>query len=307
MGIERIDFNGNRKYEAYRKLMTNINTLIIDIQSLLTRKDGWFTDELAADFAQSVASRLQEQFADRERKPTLRLSQMGPRCPRALWYSIHHPELAEKMPPWVENKFSFGHITEAWAITLMKAAGHEVTGEQDELRVDGIVGHRDCVVDGCLLDVKSSSSRAFDRFKEGTLALDDPFGYLDQLDGYLSGSLEDPLVRVKDKAYILAIDKQLGHMVLYEHVFRQQRIKNRISTFREIVARDVPPACECGTVPHGKSGNIRLDTKASYNGYKHCCFPNLRTFIYEKGPVYLTVVIDKPKVLEVDKHGQIIQ
>jgi len=283
--------------------LTSIYTLTTDIQHLLTRKDGWFTDELARDFSQSVASRLQFQYSDREYKPSLRLSQMGPKCPCALWHSIHKPEQAEKMPPWAENKFSFGHIIEAWAITLMKAAGHEVTGEQDELRLDGIVGHRDCVVDGCILDVKSSSSYGFRRFEEGTIATEDSFGYLDQLDGYICASLDDPLVRVKDRGYLFVVDKTLGHMVLYEHKYREQSIRQRINDYNRIIGSATPPKCNCGTVVHGKAGNIRLDTKASYSSFKHCCFPELRTFLYENGPVYLTVVKEKPKVLEVDKHG----
>lgn len=232
---------------------------------------------------------------------------MGPRCPCALWHSIHHPERAEAMPPWAEVKFSFGHIIEGLAIALAKAAGHEVVGEQDAVSVDGVVGHRDCIIDGCLVDVKSASSRAFDKFKTGKIKEDDTFGYLDQLDGYLLGSAEDPLLTVKDRGYLLAIDKQLGHMCLYEHWHlpeNERRLRDRISCYRKIITGDVPPPCECGTVPEGKSGNIKLDIKASYNMYKHCCFPELRTFLYSNGPVYLTHVARKPDVLEVDQYGK---
>lgn len=281
----------------------NINTLIIDIRNLLTRKDGWLTDTLAEEFASSVASRLQSQFAVAQRTPRLRLSQMGPQCPCALWHSIHKPEEAEKMPAWVENKFAFGHITEAWALTLCKAAGHKVEGEQDELVLDDVTGHRDAVVDGCILDVKSCSSRAFERFKDGSIRENDSFGYLDQLDGYLCASLEDPLVLTKDKAYILAIDKQLGHMCIYEHQFRENNIRSRVADYKRIIGRSVPPGCNCGTIAIGKSGNIGLDTKASYSSYKFCCNPGIRTFIYAKGPVYLTTVMEKPNVLEIDRYG----
>lgn len=284
----------------------SIYTVVPDIQHLLEQKNGWFSEELSKEFAHEVAIRLHGQLGQQDRKPTLRLSQMGDRCPCALWHSINKPELADPLPPWATFKYSFGHIIEALAVSLMKASGHEVTGEQDELVVDGIVGHRDCVVDGCIVDVKSTSSFGFKKFKDKTLAQDDSFGYLDQLDGYLVGSLEDPLVRVKDRGYILAIDKQLGHMCLYEHFLREKNIRNRIAYYREIVSRDVPPACGCGTVPDGKSGNVKLDTKASYNLYKHCCHPGLRTFLYASGPIYLTKVVRKPDVTEVDKFGKIV-
>ncbi len=285
--------------------MKQINTLVSDIQNLLTQR-GWVTPEVQADLGREVANRLYDQFSVRDQKSTLRLSRMGPQCPCALWHSIHHPELAEKLPPWAEFKYSFGHIIEAQAIMLAKAAGHTVTGEQDELTLDGIVGHRDCVIDGCVVDVKSTSSRGFQKFKDRSFGQDDSFGYLDQLDGYVLASCDDPLVLVKDKGYLLAIDKQLGHMCLYEHRIRESRIRETIREYKIIVGRSEPPACECGTIRDGKSGNIKLDTKASYNAYKYCCKPNLRTFLYASGPVYLTKVVRKPDVVEVDKNGKIV-
>lgn len=276
-----------------------------DIQALLTRKDGWFTDELAKEFSGRVSRPLVNQFAPRNQRPSLRLSQMGTRCPCALWHSIHHPEQAEKLPPWVENKFSFGHLTEAWALTLARAAGHTVEGEQDELIFDGIRGHRDAVVDGCILDVKSSSSAGYNKFEDGSIASKDDFGYLEQLDGYIGACADDPLVKVKDKGYLLVIDKQLGHMILYEHAYRENHIRRRVDEYKRIVASNSPPTCTCKSIPHGASGNQCLDVKSSYNSFKYCCFPKLRTFIYADGPVYLTKVVKRPKehIIEVDRYG----
>lgn len=283
--------------------VSNIFTLVPDIYQLMSKKSDWFKPH-SMSFSEDVASRLKRHFDEYTDRPTLRLSQMGPKCERALWYSVHAPELAEPLPPQAMIKYSYGHVLEALAILLCKASGHEVTGEQDELRVDGIVGHRDCVVDGCVLDVKSCSSYAFQKFKERTIRDDDSFGYLEQLDGYVCGSQQDPLVRVKDKGYILAIDKVLGHMVLYEHAYREDHIRKRIRDYKTIVALDRPPACTCETVPAGKSGNIKLGVRASYSPYKFECFPKLRTFIYANGPVYLTEVRQKPDVLEIDRHGK---
>lgn len=284
----------------------HINTLIIDVQQLLKRKDGWFTPDLAKEFTREVENRLTSRFNKEEKAPTLRLSQMGSRCPCALWHSIHTPTEAEPLPPWAEFKYTYGDLIEALAISLAKAAGHDVRGEQDHVVVDGISGHRDCVIDGCIVDVKSTSSFGFKKFRDRSIAQDDSFGYLDQLDGYLVGSLQDPIVQVKDKAYLWAIDKQLGHMVLYEHSIREASIKSRIAEYKDIVGKPTPPACNCGTIPEGKSGNIRLDTKASYNVFKYCCFPHLRTFLYASGPVYLTKVERKPDVIEVDKNGKVV-
>lgn len=284
--------------------MKTIKTLIPDIQEMLKGK-GWFGDDLTSHLAQNVSRSIQEQM-NKERTPYLRLSQLGTRCPCALWHSINKPDLIEPMPPWAEVKFSFGHMIEALALTLAKAAGHEVTGEQDELWVDGIRGHRDAVIDGCIVDVKSAASRSFLKFKDGSLAKSDSFGYLDQLDAYMVASAGDPLVRRKDVGYILAIDKQLGHMCLYEHQLREQHIRDRIRDFKAIVASKSAPGCTCSTEPKGKSGNVGLSTISGYNPFKYACFPHLRTFIYSSGPEYLTVVKRLPDVPEINRFGKII-
>lgn len=282
--------------------MKSIYTLVPDIYETIQKKDGWFNDQLAASFSNGLASVLQGHLGE-VKQPRLRLSQMGPKCPKALWHSIRTPELAEPLPPQAEIKFTYGHILEHLLIMLAKASDHDVVGEQDELEVDGIRGHRDCVIDGNIVDVKSCSSMAFKKFKEKTLHASDSFGYLDQLDGYLVGSSEDPLVTNKQSAFILAIDKTLGHLCLYEHQGRHDRIRDRIREYKSIVEKDTAPPCTCGTQAEGKSGNVKLDVAASYSAFKHVCFPQLRTFLYASGPVYLTKVVRKPDVMEVDKHG----
>lgn len=286
--------------------MKSINTLVADIYATVKARDGWFTNELAKAFSDSIAITLQAQLGEERKEGSLRLSKMGPTCPCALWHSVHRPELSEPFQPWTIIKFSYGHILEALALTLAKAAGHSVVGEQDVLTVDGIVGHRDAVVDGCIVDVKSCGSYGFEKFKTGSIKEDDLFGYLDQLDGYAVGSLRDPLVTVHDRAYILAVHQQLGHLCLYEHIIREQSIRERIERYKKVVERDHPPECECGTEPFGASGNLRLDTRASYSSYKFACKPNLRTFVYKKGPIYLTKVVRRPDVLEIDKNGKIV-
>lgn len=286
--------------------MKSIQTLIRDVNDVLERNDGNFADHLSENLVREVGPRVAANFAPREGRATLRLSQMGSRCPRSLWASIHSPSSQEALPPHAKLKYTYGHLIEALLISLAKVAGHEVTGEGDELYVDGIKGHRDCVIDGCVVDVKSTSSLGFQKFKDRSIATNDPFGYLDQLDGYLVGSAQDDLVRVKDRAYLWACDKTLGHMCLYEHRIRKDHILQRINYYKSIVERDQPPACECHTVPDGKSGNIKLGTTASYNPYKHFCFPNLRTFLYASGPVYLTKVVRVPDVPEVSRNGVVI-
>jgi hypothetical protein len=284
--------------------MKNIHTLIPDIYELLKTK-GWYDGTIRASFEAEISSRLASSFNQPQEQGKLRLSQLGPRCPRAFWYSIHEPGVAEPLPPWATFKYSYGHIIEALVIALAKAAGHEVTGEQDALTLDGVVGHRDCVIDGCIVDIKSASSIGFKKIRDGQLAVVDDFGYLDQLDGYIGASDLDPLVVVKNKGYILAVDKTLGHFALYEHKYREENIKRRITECKRIAELSNPPACECRSRQSGSSGNMELDVKASYNPYKWSCNPSLRCFLYADGPRYLTKVIRKPDVKEIDKYGKV--
>lgn len=288
--------------------MKTVHTLIKDIYKVVGNKDeGWFNGDIAEEFSRELNLRLVEATAPRKEVSGLRLSKMGEYCPCQLWHSIHTPELAEPYQPWALIKFTYGHILETLVIALAKAAGHEVTGEQDALSLDGVPGHRDCVIDGCVVDVKSLNSLGFQKVKDGNVATDTFLrDYLDQLDGYVVASASDPLVRVKDRGYILAIDKVKGHLALYEHKVRPNSIRDRINQYKGIILRSEPPACTCETVPDGKSGNIKLGLKASYNPYKYCCRPNLRAFIYADGPRYLTKVVRKPDVLEIDRYGKVV-
>jgi hypothetical protein len=287
-------------------MIKNIHTLIKDIYDVVESEQGWLTEANTERFAQQLGRQLVQSSGQKDSGAVLRLSQMGEKCPSQLWHSLHSPSLGEKLPAAARVKYTYGHVIEALVIEMAKAAGHEVTGEQDVLYLDGVKGHRDCVIDGCIVDVKSASSMAYKKFKDGSIKMDDPFGYLAQLDGYVVASADDPLVRVKDRGYLLAVDKTLGHMCLYEHRVRPEFIRNRIAEYKEIAGSSVPPRCTCQTIADGKSGNIKLDMRASYSPHKHQCFPNLRTFLYASGPVYLTKVVRKPDVPEVDRDGKLV-
>jgi hypothetical protein len=280
--------------------MKHIGTLITDIYD--TAKTDWFDDITSRRFNTEVA----RAFNKESRVPTLRLSQMGKKCPSQLWHSIHSPELEEPTQPWARIKFDYGHILEAYVLALVRASGHRVEGEQDELVLDGVVGHRDCVIDGYVVDVKSANSRSFQKFKDGSLRDNDDFGYLDQLDGYLVASHGDPKVIDNSIGYLLAIDKELGHVQLYRHELREQSIRQRVQDYKAIVGLQAPPKCTCKT-ELGSYGNVQLAYPATYNPYKYACFPHLRCFLYSNGPRYLTEIKKIPEQPEVDRTGKIIR
>jgi hypothetical protein len=288
-----------------------IKTLLKDVRNVVASKDGWFDEQIAQEYSRELGLSLVGNLTRKDEVPRLRLSQMGECCPRSLWASIHSPSSQEPLPAEARIKFTYGHLIESLAIAMAKAAGHEVTGEQDEVSLLGVKGHRDCIIDGAIVDVKSCNSLSFQKVQAGKLQ-EDYFlrKYLDQLDGYAVASVNDSLVRIKDKAYIWFIDKVLGKMYLYEHRIRRDSIIERITQYQSIVSLEEAPACTCKTVPHGESGNYKLDTPASYNPYKYFCFPRLRCFLYAKGPdrgpVYLTKVVRIPDVPEVDRQGRVI-
>lgn len=282
--------------------MKNIKTLVLDIESVLLQKGGW--DEACKEY---MTKNIGEAADRRLSIPTgkayrgLRMSNIGTPCKRKLWYYCNLPETVETTnTPSMALKYFYGDILEAIVLSLAKAAGHTVEGEQEELVVEGIKGHRDCIIDGMLVDVKSASSFSFNKFKYNQLKSEDPFGYISQLTAYLYASQDDPRVTEKNKAAFLAVDKTLGHIVLDVYDLRDeledfkaelQRTKDAVNN----LATTPPRAFD--DVPDGKSGNRMLDVACSYCDFKHICWPKLRTFSYSSGPRFLTKVVKEPKTI----------
>ena len=252
--------------------------------------------------AENLASRFEEFRKVRSR--TLRLSNIGMPL-RKLWFEVKSGLEPEALRPENKMKYLFGDILEDLMILLAMEAGHAVTDLQKEVEVDGVKGHIDCVIDGVLVDVKSASSRAFEKFTSlDRLRMDDPFGYIGQLAAYSTalGGI--------DGAF-LVIDKQLGKITLLrvsKEELRGYQVEKRIKRAREVLAMALPPDELCyDPIPDGKSGNLKLPIGCAYCGYKQHCYPKLRTFLYSKGPVYLTKVVRTPEVFEVinkGDHGQ---
>jgi len=226
------------------------------------------------------------------------MSNLGVPCDRKLWYTVNRPECGERLSGATAFKFLYGDIVERLVLHLAKIAGHEVVGEQTELDIDGVKGHRDAVIDGRLIDVKTATTHSFNKFKEHKLESDDPFGYLIQLGAYLHASQEDPDVKDKDKASFVAVDKQLGHICIDTYTTGHRDYSELVSRKRKILDGKEPPARAFGDIPDGKSGNRKLGTECSYCPFKHECWPGLRTFNYAGGPTFLTKVEREPKVDE---------
>lgn len=278
-----------------------IDTLVQDMYAVIEGNGGW-SQYHSHSFGEAMARAAERRFAGEPRpNSTLRMSNIGKPCERELYYDINleHSD-KEELKPWTLFKFFYGDMIEEAALSIARAAGHKVQGEQEEVEIQGIKGHFDAIVDGMLLDVKSCSTYAFKKFKENGLREDDPFGYISQLSNYLYCLQDDDRVTYKSKAGFLAIDKQNGHICLDVYDFSEE-LKNKekeIEYRKSLVTRPEPPVRPYEDVEDGKSGNRRLGTKCSYCGWKETCWPELRTFIYANGPRYLTVVEKEPNVPE---------
>jgi len=286
--------------------MKSIHTLVSDIYKLVDTKEvseDVDIDACIEQFGENVKDLMRQQFTEKyDDSRKLRMSNIG-RKDRFLWNVYNDAEKGEDILPQTYIKFMYGHLIEEMLLFLARAAGHKVTDEQKACEVEGIKGSMDCKIDGVVTDVKSASTYGFKKFKEGSVAYDDPFGYVAQIKGYAASEGET-------KYGWLAMDKQNGHLtyLMYDESDTQAPINNLISYdmkdkvkhIKKVVKQKTPPEVCYEAVPEGKSGNMKLAVGCSYCAYKKTCWPNLRAFLYSTGPRYLTEVKNEPKVQEIE-------
>ena len=286
--------------------MKTTDTLIKDIYKLMQNKltDSEVDAEAEIDkFGEACKDLMRKEFLNGKRSDSrkLRMSNIG-KTDRYLWNHYNNVGPTEKMQSHTLVKFMYGHLIEEMLLLFVRLAGHTVTHEQAYAEVQGIKGSMDCKIDGVVTDVKSASTYGFKKFKDGSLAFDDPFGYIDQIKGYARSEGET-------KVGWLAMDKANGHLTFLKYDLEDEEapaypvlkkdIEERIIHIKEMVNQEEPPELCYETVPDGKSGNMKLAMVCSYCHFKHSCYPNLRAFAYSYGPRYLTEVVNEPKVQEI--------
>ena len=280
----------------------NLSTLVEDIYQTITDiTDGSkeIPDELIDELGRKIALTIKTWATPQNHnKFKLRMSNIG-RPARQLYYSQkdnkeirHHPS--------TQVKFLYGHIMEDLLIFLSKLSGHIVTDEQKEVKVNGVMGHMDCKIDGEVIDIKTASSFGFKKFKHGTLREDDPFGYISQLAGY-------ERAEGTSNGGFLALDKTTGEIAFYQpEDLDKPNIKNLIGNLVEILFNLGKPPEKCyQPVSAGIKGNMKLPMGCVYCSHKIKCNEDtndgqgLRMFKYAKGITYLTKVVSTPKVEEI--------
>ena len=278
-----------------------VDTLVQDIyrtidEGLDKRKtDKAFLETFSKNVMESIEKFL---FEKREDVTTLRLSQIG-RPDRQLWYDIKSDIKPKKLDAKTRIKFLYGEILESLVILLAEASGHDVSEMQKMEEIEGVKGHKDCRIDGTLVDIKSASSYSFKKFKDGSLTTNDPFGYMSQISAYAESAGDD-------SAGFLAIDKSTGELTyLPVESIHMINASDRVKHLKEVVKSSTPPQKCFPDEPDGKSGNKKLALGCVFCGYKEHCWSDanqgkgLRKFKYSTGVRYLTQVNKTPDVEEI--------
>ena len=228
---------------------------------------------------------------------TVRMSNVG-KPSRQLWFEKRDTEVRGNIDGPTQIKFLYGHLLEEIVLMLVRMSGHTVSDEQKEVVVDGITGHMDCKINGEVVDIKTASRFAFNKFRDGRLAQDDPFGYLGQLAGYEKAE-------GTENGGFLVLNKESGELCMYlPDDLDKPNIESKISELLPALDLDTAPELCYSPIPDGKKGNMKLPKGCSWCKYKYQCHKDandgqgLRTFKYSNGLTYLTEVVVVPKVEE---------
>lgn len=280
--------------------MPDINTLVKDIEDTILGLNGW--DKVVGDnMAKAIARTAEARFSKpQEPRGYLSFSSIGSPCKRKLWYKINTPRQAEVLSPQSLLKFFYGDMIEELVLSLAKVAGHSVEGQQTRMYINGLAGHRDAVIDGMTVDVKSASSNAFKKFKEGNLREEDPFGYISQLSSYVYAAKDDPLVTNKTHGAFLVVDKQHGDICLdvYDFSAELEKKEQEVEATKVMVKGDIPDRPFEPVPQSSSSPNTKLCSNCTFCEFKKQCWPEARRFLYKGVDVYLVDVVKEPNVPE---------
>ena len=276
-----------------------IETLVEDIYELF-RGQHKVNPENLSRFKEDIAKVVCESLEQAGTKQSfgLRMSNIGTKD-RKLYYDSKSDVQVFKPNDYI--KFMFGHILEHLVLFLAKEAGHEVTNEQQEVNLDGIVGHKDCHIDGVLCDIKSASSFSFRKFVDGGFPADDPFGYRYQLKGYY----ESFPTETDDVAWVV-IDKQYGDIFVKQlNVVELPDAKQRVKDVKRIVQFDVAPE-HCYKPEYDNSGNLPIPKNCEWCPHvvnnNRCWGDKVRTFYYSTGPKHFIEINKPPRVPEITER-----
>lgn len=299
------------------KLITNLST---DIYNVLDSTVEHSPDEvLAAGYAMRIGGEFAKATLKRDKpreKGKLWASDLGKKCLRQHWYNFNMPEAGSSLLGHTKFKFLYGNILEEAVLYMAEEAGHEVKELQTRVEYNlvrpvkdwTISGRIDAVIDGVLVDVKSTSSFGYARYKYGINDGNDSFGYIQQLSFYHAFGTFD---KSATQAGFVWIDKQNGHITYTDSPLdSSEQLIDKANAIIDAVETDDEQVVPKGFAPepYGKSGNMALAMPCSYCQFKRECWKasnggkGVRTFAYSHKPVDLVEVKREPKAPEI-LHG----
>lgn len=286
--------------------MKSVDTLVPDIYDMVTRRSYEGSGEWMGEKVGGHLVDLVKQGKERKEPPPLALhaSKIGKNCLRQMWYSQWSPGLAEPLLPHTLVKFTYGDIVEEMALDLARAAGHKVEMEQQrvEFQHNGftISGRIDAIIDGAVVDVKSTSPYSFNDWNNKELtAENDSFGYRWQLHTYARGLGDDAPVTYKARGYLFLMDKQNGHMGISWVQYNWPAFDLRLNLITETLKNPtVTPVRNFQPTEKDKLGNDKLPLECSYCDYKRECWKerDVKAVLRSGRVTWLTAVKDGGKV-----------
>lgn len=299
----------------------SIDQLVPDIYALFTAPhtiNEKNLNELGEALKENVTKAITK--AGEKRTPTLRMSLIG-KPDRQIWYELNQAKPEDVVEFGDEDvfepnpekylKFLFGDILESLLVFFIKESGHTITHAQEEVSIDGVLGHTDGVIDTVPSDIKTASSFQF-RNKFANRALlrgkeNDPFGYVGQLSGYRQELLKKYPDEIDDESVAwLVFNKETGELLLLKADSMELiNADDRVAHLKKLLSKPTPPAEKCYAEIEEDNGNRTLHKSCTYCPFKNDCWSTsnggtgLRIFKYASGWKFFTNVAKLPKVEEI--------
>lgn len=242
---------------------------------------------LIEEFKEMCGSAIERQFA---RKPEYRVRMSGVGKPLCQQKMSIREDREEEVDYTLVMKFLFGDLIEAVAVTVLKASGVEIQGEQESVSLDiggtTLRGTYDVKIDNKIYDIKSAAPGSFSmKFAANrgynNIKKDDVFGYVPQ--GYLYSEAAGTSF-----GGWIAINKATGEWAVCEAPLVQDEDREKALTLADNNIKEVlnnPTIDKCftdsietykdkatGTVK--KTGNRLMDRTCGYCGFKKYCWPD---------------------------------
>ena len=289
--------------------MATIDTLIPDVYAVLTgeKSPSDIVDNVTsnAEFAKRVLTHIHADLVPdsrTDRDPMeFYVTQFSNPCWRKAWLDKHKPDAVRERAFSGHTKFKFlyGDLIEESFLYLAQAAGHEVTDTQRRYSIPmgkggyKLAGRIDAIIDGWLVDVKSSDPYTFERIVKG--GYEDKFGYENQLRAYRA-MMDKGTVKGIANIFINKVNGKMHVLKWSDKEFSDERTYNAIHDFAGTMSgKHAPPIVLSEAVDADGS----LTTMCSYCPFKFDCFPFLKVYAYSTGPTFVVNDKTKRKVTEI--------